>query len=338
MAGYLVLNDYNVTIQAPALAQWLASNDALRLQTEPRAQAKIKEYLVQRYDLIGEFKPTTVYSDATTYQANALTQLNYPAWVAQSYTVGAYVSFTDGNVYRCIQNATSAQTPTNSAYWLIIGTQCALFYLAYPYQVFDLQAVYAIGDTVFWNGKAYQCLTATTYPSHYVDLQAYEYKNIPPINYFPDDKINGATQWGAGVSYSISNIYPTETAMSWSSATSYTTGQLVTYNGVLWQAIKSNINTTPGADIVTWQSVTWTLGDNRNQSIVDTYVAITLYYLSFRISPKVVPQWIQSKYDEAKSWLQQAAEGGITLDVAELQPSQGARIRFGGNIKQQNGY
>jgi len=340
MAGYLTYNDYAVTIQDFAFKQIIANNDLLRLQTEPRAQAKIKEYLTQKYDLATEFANTTILSDSATYQANALVQLNYTAWTSQNYIVGAYVSYTDGNVYRCILNTTSSQVPTNTTYWILIGAQLGLIYLNYPYPVFNSVNVYNIGDNVYWNGKVYSCLVPTVIPSHAAELQAYQYQNIPPLNVFPDDKVNGATYWGVGTPYSVSGIYPNFVATkgTWTGLITYSPNDTVNYNGVLWQAIKTNTNKIPGTDIVNWKSITWVVGDNRNQSIVDTYVAIVLYYLSFRISPKAVPNWIQAKYDYAMNWLQMGAEGKITLDIPEIQPYQGGRIRFGGNVKQINGY
>lgn len=339
--GYLVYNDYAVTIQDSAFKQWIASNDALRVQAEPRAQAKIKEYLVQKYDLATEFKSTTIFKETVIYQANALIQLNYPAWVntTASYSIGDYVSYIDGNVYRCIMATTSAhELPTNATYWALVGTQLGLYYLQYPYGVFNYKSVYVVGDKVFWKGKIYQCLIPTTLPGHATLLQDGTYADVPNYNIFPDDASNGLTYWGAGKSYSVVGLRPNVTQPTWSGITSYTIGDRVTYNGVTWEAITNNLDKIPGIDITNWQSETWTYGDNRNQSILDAYVAITLYYLAFRIAPKVLPEWVKNKYDAAMTWLQSSADGTITLDVPEIQPVQGGRIRFGGTIKQINGY
>lgn len=338
--GYLLYNDYAVTIQDFPFKQWIAQNDLLRLQAEPRAQAKIKEYLVQKYDLTKEFANTTIYSDATTYNANALVQLNYAAWVLGAYTVGQFVSYTNGNVYRCILNTTANQVPTDATYWILVGAQLGLTYLQNPYDVFDLKSIYQIADRVYWKGKIYRCIIPTVLPGHEVALQDGTYANVPPYNIFPDDRINGATYWGAGVHYSIIGKYPNfvSTQGTWSGLTAYTIGDTVEYNSVLWQALTSNTDKIPGDDITNWQSITWVVGDNRNQSIVKCYVYLTIEELSPRIAPKVIPLWVKEKRDEMYIWLQSSAEGLITLDVPEIQPDQGARIRFGGNIKQINGY
>lgn len=339
--GYLVYNDYAITIQDAAFKQWIASNDALRIQAEPRAQAKIREYLIQKYDLETEFTNTGIFKTSSIYQANALVQLNYDAWsvTVSAYSVGTFVSYTDGNVYVCILVTTTAhEVPTNSTYWQLVGVQLGLYYLQYPYEVFDLKAIYSAGDRVFWNGKIYQCLIGTVIPSHYADLQKGTYANQGAYNIFPDDKVSGKTYWGVGVPYTVSGLLPGATATAWSGLTTYAIGERVSYGGKIWECINGNLDKIPGTDITNWQSETWVYGDNRNQSIVDAYVAITLYYLSFRVSPKVVPVWVQGKYDMACQWLQSSAEGLITLDVPEKQPAQGGRIRFGGLEKQINGY
>lgn len=336
--GYLVYNDYALTIQEFAFKQWIASNDAYRIQAEPRAQAKIKEYLTQKYDLETEFDDTNVYSDSVRYKAWDLVQFNYSAWALGNYTLGQYVSYTDGNVYRCILNTTTSQVPTNTTYWLLIGSQLGLTYLDLPYPLFDLKTIYNVSDRVYWKGKIYQCLQQTKLPTHVSMLQDVTYANVQPYNTFPDDTINGKNVWGVGVSYSVIGIYPNFVATkgSWSGLTAYFQFDTVIYNGVLWQSLTSNTNKIPGDDITNWQSISWIVGDNRNQSIIDVYVALTLWYLSFRVAPNVLPKWVQSKYEASLSWLQNAADGTITLDVPQKQPYQGARIRFGGNIKQNN--
>ena len=338
---YLLLNDYKVTIQDAVFNQWISSNQALRIQTESRAEAKVREYLIQKYDLDTEFSPTKVYSPATTYGGNSLVQLNATAWsvATASYAVNAYVSYTDGNVYKCILQTTVAhEVPTNATYWRLVGVQLGLYYIAYPYPVFQQQGVYDIGDKVFWKGKIYESLIQTFTPDHQADIQFQTYSAIPPLNVFPDDPKVGSLSWGVGVSYSVVGLDMNVTQPTWSGVTAYVQGDRVTYDDVTWKCLQANTAKIPGDTITYWQSETWTFGDNRNQSIVDAYVAIVLYYLSPRISPKVLPQWVMEKYKMALDWLQAGAEGLITLDLPETQPSQGQRLRWNSKPKQINGY
>lgn len=338
---YLVYNDYAVTVQDAVFKQWISSNQSLRLQAESRAEAKIREYLVQKYDLDTEFAPTKVYSPATTYGGNSLVQLNATAWSAAtaSYALASYVSYTDGNVYKCILQTTIAhEVPTNATYWRLVGVQLGLYYIDYPYPLFQQQGFYNIGDKVFWKGKIYQSLVQTIVPDHQDEIQFQTYSSIPGLNVFPDDAVNGVLSWGVGVAYSVTGLDPNVTQPTWSGVTAYVQGDRVTYNDVTWECRIANTGKIPGDTITYWQSETWIFGDNRNQSIVDAYVAIVMYYLSPRISPKVLPQWVLDKYRMAMDWLQAGAEGLITLDLPEIQPAQGARLRFNSQPKQINGY
>lgn len=338
---YLVYNDYAVTVQDAVFKQWISSNQSLRVQTESRAEAKVREYLIQKYDLNTEFAPTKVYSPTTTYGGNSLVQLNATAWsvLIAAYTVNTYVSYTDGNVYKCIlQTTTAHEIPTNATYWRLVGVQLGLYYLEYPYPVFQQQGYYNIGDKVFWKGKIYQSLVQTVVPGHEAEIQFPMYSSIPGLNVFPDNPTNGVLSWGVGVAYSVLGLDMNVTQTAWSNVTPYTQGQRVTYNNVTWECLQANTGKIPGDTITYWQSETWVFGDNRNQSIVDAYVAIVLYYLSPRVSPKVLPQWVMEKYKMALDWLQAGAEGLITLDLPEIQPHQGARLRYNSQPKQINGY
>lgn len=80
----------------------------------------------------------------------------------------------------------------------------------------------------------------------------------------------------------------------------------------------------------------WTLGDNRNQQILTYAIDIALYHLHTRIAPQNIPALRQNRYDDAKQWLIMAARGEITANLQKIQPVQGNRIRYGGNVKMNN--
>jgi hypothetical protein len=44
------------------------------------------------------------------------------------------------------------------------------------------------------------------------------------------------------------------------------------------------------------------------------------------------------RYDDAKAWLKAAGRGDITANLPIIQPTTGARIRYGGNVKNINSY
>lgn len=79
-------------------------------------------------------------------------------------------------------------------------------------------------------------------------------------------------------------------------------------------------------------------GDNRNQSILQHYIALTLYYLYRRVAPKTIPDERVAGYKEAMGWLTLAMKGDIVPGIAQIQPPQGMKVRSGSMVKQWNSY
>lgn len=335
--GYLRLYDYASNIQSSTFNQLIQANDALRVIKEKVSQALIISYITQKFDVVQEFTDTTIFSGSTIYQADALVELNYPDWVAQAYTVGQSVSYTDGNCYLCTVAASNTQPPTNTAHWQLLGKKYDLYYITLPYPGFDTYAFYDVGDVVYWRGKVYKCLIATNVPDHVSQLQSGTYSNIPLDNVFPDDRVNGSKFWGTGVNYSVSGLVPNGPLPAAWAPGSYSAGTRVLLNGKIWFALTNN-SVMPGLDIVNWQPQSWAFGDNRNAQLVECMVWVTIDKLAPLISPRNQPVFWDKKYQECLTWLQMCADGHVTLDAPVLQPAQGGKIRFGGNIKQQNGY
>lgn len=82
----------------------------------------------------------------------------------------------------------------------------------------------------------------------------------------------------------------------------------------------------------------WTKGDNRSQQLKTYLVRMALYYVHDRISPKNIPELRVKGYDDAVKWFKSAAKGDVTANLPLLQPKQGMRTRWGGNIKNNNRY
>ena len=78
--------------------------------------------------------------------------------------------------------------------------------------------------------------------------------------------------------------------------------------------------------------------DNRDAQMVLYCCDIVLYHLHARIAPRNIPELRVKRYDDAIAWLKMCAEGTITPNLPLIQPRQGNRIRYGGNIKQINSY
>lgn len=80
----------------------------------------------------------------------------------------------------------------------------------------------------------------------------------------------------------------------------------------------------------------FTKGDNRGQRILEILIDITLYKIHSRIAPRNIPELRVDNYHLAVQWLKDAAEGAVTPRLPKIQPKQGNRIRYGGNIKLDN--
>lgn len=85
-------------------------------------------------------------------------------------------------------------------------------------------------------------------------------------------------------------------------------------------------------------TIYWIMGDSRSQQLVTYLVDITLYHVHSRISPRNIPDLRVKRYDDAIAWLKKCANGDVTPKLPVKQPRQGARIRFGGNVKNINSY
>ena len=82
----------------------------------------------------------------------------------------------------------------------------------------------------------------------------------------------------------------------------------------------------------------FTKGDNRNPQLVMYCCDIALYHVHSRIAPRNIPELRMHRYDAAIKWCKMAGVGDITADLPLIQPKSGGRIRFGGNVRNQNTY
>ncbi len=250
--SYLNPSDYNRAIQPASLQQVTGSNMAVLQAAEATAIAEATSYLVQKYDVQGEFAPAQPYDATVAYPANARVTSNTPA-------------------------------------------DDTLYFAPPPCPVFSATKAYQAGDAVFWAGSTYTCQVATPALSSDEALQYATISNMP-AHVYPGAGAAGQQYWGSGTPYSV----PAGTPLT---------------NTTYWQQ-----------------------GDNRDMQLVTSVLNITLYYLFMRVSPKNMPLQRTKAYTDAVHWLTLAANGQVTPALPPLQPAQGARIRFGGNLKIQNTY
>ncbi len=345
--AYLVYIDYLKQIQDANLTAIISTSQGnyIRSRAERVAQDEVISYLTQKYDVSKEFKSTEIFSMATKYRSGDLVYLYGDAWSGlTAYTTNQIVSKgTDPNkyVYVALQNGTNKDPATEPTYWKKLGTTYDLFFITSPYEEFNINTDYVKGDRVWWKNKIYIAQSDSSNPGHESIIQYPSYANLPYKNVFPDTPKYGAMQWGTGVEHSVTGLYvnalPADFT-AWSSVTSYSIGNRVSYSGQVWEAIAANTNKTPGTDITNWNMVGWTEGDNRSQQIITYMIDICLYHLHARIAPRNIPQLRIDRYRDAIAWLEQVAKGNLTANFPLLQPSQGSRTRWGSSPKLNNEY
>lgn len=84
----------------------------------------------------------------------------------------------------------------------------------------------------------------------------------------------------------------------------------------------------------------WTFGDNRNQSIVECIVHMTLNKLHSLINPRNIPQLRRDNFSMAIEMLKQMQKGEIEADLPDRQltAQDGYSIRFGSNEQTTHSY
>lgn len=223
--AYLITNDLRKSIQSENLSQVIGGNTDILDAAILTAIEEARSYLVQKYDVDKEFSDTIKWAQGNTYYAGDRVYLDADAYVdASTYNVGALVVHS-GYVYRCNTNGTTGAW--NASKWDLLGKQYSIFNAKYPHPVFDYNALYAVGDQVFWKNKNYTCKVQTRPLSQEQYLQYREIQNTPYLNPAPDDVNNGLAYWGSGSSYSISNVLITDTS-KWQN-TDNRSQQLLTY-------------------------------------------------------------------------------------------------------------
>jgi len=313
MDSFIFIGDYYKSVQSENLLQ-IIGNDLTILESIQRAAVEeCISYLKQKYDTSQAFQPVTKWDKTKSYNAGQTVYLDAPAYDAtKTYALGV-LTLQLGNVYQC-STAIIAHEAFTASHWTLLGVQYALYYAAYPKGLFNYKTVYEKTNQVFWRNKTYTCQIKTSILDHEAQLQIGVAGVSSISNVFPDDPIKGVQYWGSGTSYTIA----------------------------------ANTAITDSA---------WTQGDNRDQKLLEVCVNIALYKAHMRIAPKNIPElriinYIGNGEDRevrgqrvlyptycSLGWLQSAVIGNdITPELPLLQPEQGGRIRFGGQVKTINNY
>lgn len=79
-------------------------------------------------------------------------------------------------------------------------------------------------------------------------------------------------------------------------------------------------------------------GDARRKDLVRRVVAITMYLLHQRLTPRQIPETRVYDYEQTLSWLKKVNEGKLNLEIDKINPSQTVPITWGSNTKNTNFY
>lgn len=216
--SYLTHPDIYAQIQGTNLEQIIGNDFSILHAALKKAQEQCISYLVQKYDTTAEFTDTNIWNFTDAYNANNRVYLDAkPYDQTKTYALNILTLIPNpsgmgfGTVYICTTPVT-VPAAFNLTSWLLLGNQYQLFYALYSYPQFNYLNFYNIGDKVYWKGNVYTASIATQPLDHQTRLQLVYIQDIPYINIFPDDSVNGLTHWGIGVPYSVpSGTLPTNT-------------------------------------------------------------------------------------------------------------------------------
>lgn len=230
---------------------------------------------------------------------------------------------------------------------LIYNTGNRVFLTA---NAFDAGTVYVAGNYVLQNGSIYKSIAGSAAhafnPAEWnlicVNLQIFSaIVNVPLFDVNAPYKPGDQVYWkGKIYTCRIQSTFPTfppDIQLVYSEA--------IPLPNVFPDDIQSGIpnwgigvvyNIPANTDIL--NTTFWKMGDNRSQQLLTYVIDLLLYHVHSRIAPRNIPDLRIKRYDDAKSWLKMCAKGDVTAAMPLKQPTQGLRVRWGGNIKQQNSY
>lgn len=316
--GYLVLKDYATYIQGDYLRQLTQGNDDKRITEENVSLQTIAQRLTQKYDLNTEFKDTLPYDRTKAYTAADrvvvdISANGFTAWVAAAdYAVDDLVIYNAVGYICTTLNSDATFDPAN---WSAIAPQHTIFYGAYP-------------STCTLQGEP----NPATLMSPFAPVFDYKalYKRGDVVFWRGNtwvcnqDSIEishtAALQFVSIENIPYANVFPTDplanaTEIYWTDRTAYTI-----------------VPDTPLTDDA------WIRGDNRNQTIKDAMVRITVFKLSPLIAPRNIPDvWLED-YRSIMRELKDASLGNITMLLPMKQPQKNLKTFFGGFIKNMNNY
>lgn len=220
-------------------------------------------------------------------------------------------------------------------------------YLDFP--AYSPTTTYNIGDTVTNSGTEYICTSTTTDAFDVTKWKSLGAQYIIFNAKLPFEEFNLTKGYKPGDTvYWKNNTYTCKIASTWISheaALQYGQYQYIPYINVFPDDPNLGVSywgnptayTVPANTSID-NATYWVAGDTRSQQLVAYVIDTVLYHLHSRIAPRNIPDLRVKRYDDAVKWFKACAKGDVTPNLPMLQPRQGARVRYGGNIKNQNSY
>jgi len=240
---------------------------------------------------------------------------------------------------------------TNTTQWDFTAPYSAYDRVYLNATAYATGTTYNINDLALYNSKVYSCNTdgtTGTFNPAFWDLLGDQYQifyALPPYQpfnykayYNVDDRV-----------YYKGNIYKCltqTTLLAHEDILQYRETENVPYKNVwpddpvygkqYWYDEGAYL--IPAATYLITNEAFWSDSDNRDQQMVMYFIDITLYHIHQRIAPQNIPVLRVERYHNAIDWLKMCAKGDVTPNLPMLQPNQGKRIRYGGDIRNINSY
>lgn len=330
--AYLRKKDYLSLISVADLDVITGSDDTILTNKEKASQEEVSSFLRHRYEVGLIFKDIKSYSDLTQFNTADLVEWTESTYSAVlTYNIGARVVYS-GSIYKCNTNGTTGIW--NASKWDFICLDKLLYYCNIPcLGVLPSESVTYTSSKIIsglhqitgWNKETYSTLYFERYDGYvniYLSASDRTTRNNK-VGYFKYD------YQGLELPYTA-EIQPG----------SYPYNLFSGYIDVIGFA----------NELDTWSvSVTknWTLGDNRNQKLVEIMLDVTLYHLYTRIQPRNIPTHVVNRYDGgtekqtagAIGYLKMIQKGTVQLDLPiHKDDERGQSIVFGSNPRQNYNY
>jgi len=214
---------------------------------------------------------------------------------------------------------------------------------------YSAQATYNVGALVLQAGKVYRCIAQISTPEAFNAAKWSALGDQYDLFYvkYPQPVFNYQTLYKAGdqVFWKNKTYVCKRPSIKYGDNIQFRVIENIPYpnifpddpeNGVTFWGTGTAYSLTPGT--LPTDAAKWTAGDNRTQSVLMTVIDICLYHVHSRIAPRNIPDLRRDRYMNAIEMLRSFARGEMTAKLPLIQPKQGARIRYGGPIKNINSY